>query len=455
MYLFSRTFFNDVLQNPGDALLNLRRQKSLFWYSVTKFFIFWRITVSEYGLNHCITRSSALAYALLLAIVPLVTTAAFMIAGLIEVQPGQVRQFFSLLLPYAPDSVLEYITLFFINARKLRGVGIIVLIAVAVGLFGSVEESYNTIWKVSRSRSLFVRLRTFTMVMVYSPILFLMSFQFRRSAWFELVSGYFLLLDAVPFLLTALAFSSLIVFVPNTKVKFGAAVAGGFISGLLFEVERRSFRMFVMMSFQTQTIYGAVGMLPLFLLSLFLAALIILFGAQVAYVFQNFRPLLRAKRRWDRRVGDYKTYITFRMMFDCVEAFIRKHHPPSLHFFSTKYELTDAQASGILNWLIHEGFLHIVGDRKSGYVPTRDFAQTPVIDIINAIENQNRRIPKTPDDICREFVQSMLGTIAEHCSMMMKDLTFEVLIGKLERQRAVEKNGGQTRRKKNGAAAGF
>ncbi|MBN1759382.1 MAG: hypothetical protein JW863_13730 [Chitinispirillaceae bacterium] len=148
-------------------------------------------------------------------------------------------------------------------------------------------------------------------------------------------------------------------------------------------------------------------------------------------------------------MGDYKTYITIRMMLDCVEAFIRKRPPPVLRFFCNKYELTDAQASGILNWLIHEGFLHIVGDRNAGYVPTRDFSQTPVIDIINAIENQNRRIPKAPDDICREFVQGMLGTIAEHCSMIMKDLTFAMLIEKIEQQRGIErKNKGSQRKKK-------
>jgi DNA-binding IscR family transcriptional regulator len=207
--------------------------------------------------------------------------------------------------------------------------------------------------------------------------------------------------------------------------------------------------MFVMMSIQTQTIYGAVGMLPLFLISLFLAAMIILFGAQMAYVFQNFRPLLRAKQRWDRRVGDYKTYITFRIMLDCVEAFIRKRHPPTLLYFSTKYELTDAQALGILNWLIHEGFLHTVGDRKSGYVPTRDFSSVPVIEVIDAIENQNRRIPKMPDDTAREFIQTMLGTLSEYCNMAMKDLTFELLIQRIEQKRSSEKKSGASVKRKS------
>ena len=110
MYLFSRSYFNDIFNNPGDALITLHRQKSLFWVHVTRIFIFCRITFSEYILNHCITRSSALAYALLLTLIPLVTTASFMIAGFVEVQPEQVRGFFTMLLPFAPDTVLDYMS---------------------------------------------------------------------------------------------------------------------------------------------------------------------------------------------------------------------------------------------------------------------------------------------------------------------------------------------------------
>ena len=439
MRIFPRNFFKDFFNNPGDLLMALRRRKARLSYHVIRFLLFWRFAFSEYGLNHCLTRSCALAYALLLTIIPLVTTAAFMVSGFIEVQPEQVKQFFKFLLPFAPDAVLEYIAIFFVNARKLRGVGIIFLILVAVGLFGMVEESFNTIWKVTRSRSFFVRMRTFTMVMVYSPLLFLLSFQFRRSQWFELLSGHFLPLDAVPFLLMVLAFSSLIGFVPNTRVTFASAFIGGLLAAVLFEVERRFFGMFVLMTIQTQTIYGAVGMLPLFLISLFLAALITLFGAQAAYVVQNFRPLLRAKKRWDRRVGDYKTYITFRILLDCIEAFYRKRHPPALLYFCTKYELSDGQALGILKWLIHEGFLHTVGGRKVAYVPTRDFMQTPIKEALDAIENQNRRIPSNPDDAARDIVSDIITRMSIACGEHFRNITFQQLIESLETGGAVAK----------------
>jgi membrane protein len=432
MFTFIRGVVTDILHNPGYTLLQLHKRKSRIRYPITLFLVYCRIVFSEYALNHCVTRSSSLAYILLLAIIPLITTAAFMVGGFIDVRAEEVRSFFLMLLPFAPDTVLEYISVFFVNAKKVRGAGLAVLIVVSVGLFGSVEESFNTIWKVTRSRTFFSRLRSFTMVMVYSPILFFLSFQFRRSPWFELLSDRFQLLDAVPFLLMVLAFTSMISFVPNTRVGFKPALAGGLISGILFEIERRYFYEFVMMSVETQTIYGAVAMLPLFLVSLFLATLIILFGAQAAYALQHFKPLLRAKKRWDRRVGDYRTYITFRMMFDCVEAYLRKRHPPSLRHFCLQYELTDSQASGILNWLIHEGFLHKIGDGKPAYVPTRDFSHTPVVAIIDTIENQNRRVSDMPDDDAKPVISSLLENISRQSTSSMKELTFELLIEQME-----------------------
>lgn len=434
MYMFSRKFWNDFINDPREALDALKLQESKVWYHIINFVIYWRVVFSEYGLNHCLTRGSAMAFALLLTLIPLVASAAFMFASLTEVNASQVERLFAFFLPFAPQTVLNYLSTFFMNAQKLKGLGIGVLIIVAVGLFGTVEESLNTIWKVSRSRSFFVRLRTFTMVMVYSPILFLASFQFRRNMRIDLVSGYFPPLDFVPFILMVLAFTSLIWFVPNMKIKFRSAILGGLIAGILFELERRLFGSYVRLSIQTQTIYGAFGILPLFLISLYLVSCFVLFGAQVAYVHQNYLPLLRAKKRWDRRVGDYKTYIAFRMMLDCIEAFMKKKAPPALSYFTSNYELTEAQALGILKWLVNQGFLHNVNGKDS-YVPSRDFSKTPIKDVLDAIEDQNRRIPSTPDDFDKSYVASLMEKTKIHTGTALDELTFEEMLSELEQGR--------------------
>ena len=431
MYLFTKKFWSDIRNDPREAVDSLKAQRSRLWYRFVKVVIFWRIVFSEYALNHCMTRASALAFGLLLTLIPLVVTAALMLAGLVDVQPKQVEHLFGTLLPFAPETVLNYISMFYINARKLRGPGIAILIVVAIGLFGVAEESFNTIWKVSRPRSFFVRLITFTMVMVYSPLLLFLSIWIRHSKWFTPASQYFFPIDTIPFLLMVLAFTSLILFAPHTKVKFYSALLGGLIAGLLFEAEREGFGMYVQITIQTQTIYGTLGIMPIFLVSLFVGSLFLLFGAEVAYVHQNFRPLLRAQRRWDRRVGDYKTYLIFRVFIDAVGAFIRKGEPPSLSYYIVKYELTEPQALGLLNWLVHAKLLHRT-DGKEGYIPTRDFSKTQIGEILNEIKAQDLRIPATPDDYTREFVASLLNNYEKNARTPAEQTTFEAMIQNLE-----------------------
>lgn len=424
-------YLDDFFNNPAELLIFLRHRRKRVSYFFTNILLFIRVCVSEFLLNHCITRASSIAYALLLTLIPLVVTAAFMLASLTEINATHVEKLFSMFLPFAPEIVLDYLSTFFDNAKKLRGVGIVVLIIVSMGLFGTFEESLNTIWKVHRSRSFFIRLRTFTMVVVYSPILFFASIQFRRSFILEFDSSGQIALTLVPFFLMTLAFSTLIWFVPNTKVHLKYALIGGFISGVLFEAERRCFATYVQFSMQTQAMYGALGMLPLFLVSLFLAALFILIGAQVAYVIQNFRPLLRAKRRWDRRVGDYKTYFTFRILLDCVNCFNRKKPPPTVELLSRKYDLTEQQASGIIKWLIHENFLHQVGGTEA-FVPTHDFTFVPIRAILEAIDNQNRKIPIAPDDFTRDYVDTLMKQLGKSDSSHLDALTFGDMLEEIE-----------------------
>lgn len=431
MYLFTKKFWGDFRNDPREAVDTLKAQRSRFWYRIVNAVVYWRIVFSEYAINHCMTRASALAFGLLLTLIPLSVTAALMLAGFVDVQPKQIEHLFGTFLPFAPETVLNYISSFYVNARKLRGPGIVILVIVAIGLFGVAEESFNTIWKVSRPRSFFIRLITFTMVMVYSPLLIFLSLWIRHSRWFAPASEHFFPIDILPFLLMGLAFTSLILFAPHTKVKLLSALLGGLIAGVLFEAEREGFGSYVKLMIQTQTIYGTLGILPIFLVSLFFVSLFILFGAEVAYVHQNFRPLLRAQKRWDRRVGDYKTYLTFRMFVDAVSAFMHKKEPPTLSYYVHKYELTGPQAQGLLNWLIHAKFLYCTNGRE-GYIPARDFSKTPIAEVLDAIKAQDLRVPAVPDDYTKEFVSSILSNSQKSAPTPAEQITIEAMVRNLE-----------------------
>ncbi len=431
MFFLSIRFWKNFLANPKDSLDSLKNSQSRVIYPLLKFVTFVRIVFAEYFMNHCITRASAVAFALLLTLIPLLICTSFMLTKVMDVRLPIMEKVVAFFLPFAPQAILSSLSTFLANAQKIRGLGIGALIIVTLGLFATVEQSLNTIWKVMQARSFFVRLRTFTMVVVYSPILFFASFQVRRSMAIDIKQFYIYSLDMLSFVLTSLAFVVFIWVVPNTKVKFKYAALGGCVSGILFEMERLWFSAYVSYNTQTLTIYGAFGIFVFFLVSLLLAACFILFGAEVAFVAQNFKPLLRAKRRWDRRISDFKTYISMRVMVDIIKSFMAKKRPPALSYFMRQYEMTDTQAQGILNALVKAEFLHVVADNgngEEGYVPSQDFANIRIREIFDVIEDENRRIASTPDDCARKCIAAIIAGIKHRPSAPTDNLTFAQLI---------------------------
>jgi len=423
-------FWHDYKENPQNILNTLENKDFKLAYGFFKFILFFRISFSEYLMNHCITRGAALAFGLLLSLIPLLVCISFMLTKVMEVPLPKIEKIVAFFLPFAPAAVLSQLSIFFANAQKIKGLGIGALIIVTLGMFGTVEEALNTIWKVSRARSFFVRLRAFTMVMVYSPILLFASFQIRRSVMIDVKPVYIFSLDIISFVFLVLAFAVFIWVVPNTRVRFKNALFGGFIAGILFELERRWFSIYVSFNTQTITMYGAFGIFLFFLISLFFASCFILYGAEVAFVSQNFKPLLRAAKRWERRISDYKTYFSLRILIDTINAFINKKKPPTLTYFMKKYELTETQAKGILSFLIRCGFIHAINTHNGAdsYVPAQDFSKICIKEIIDLIEDDNRRIPLTPNDFTKNYVADLISGVKKRNPSSSDLLTLEKII---------------------------
>jgi membrane protein len=425
--------FHDIIHNPAYALEDAKSKQNRVFYAVVKFAVFMRLLIYKYAGDHSTSRASGIAFVMLVTLIPVIATPAIIFAGIANVGPVQVERMLTALLPFAPPAVMEYIVTFFLNAQKLKGVGIIFLVIMTASLFSTIERTLNSVWKVTRARSIFRRMRSFTLMIVYSPILFFVAYHLRHSGVFGILPEDIFLMRLPPIIFTVLAFAILFWFIPNTKIRVTSAMLGGIVSCALFEIERWLFGYYVNFSFQTHTIYGPFGLLVFFLLSIYFSAMLFMLGAQAAYVHQNFRMLLRAAQRRDRRVGDYRTYITMRVIIDCVRAFIKKTPPPTLEYFCETYELAAPQATGILNWLIHEKFIHETS-KGNIYVPARDFSQDSVSAVLSAIEDQHRRIPVSPHDYTKEYLSQLMDEYSRRRGE--NDLTMGELIEMLEREGA-------------------
>jgi membrane protein len=104
------------------------------------------------------------------------------------------------------------------------------------------------------------------------------------------------LLGVMPVLASVIAFTLLYVVVPNRRVPFRHALAGGVFAALLFEFAKRGFA-FYLTHFPTyEAIYGALATIPIFLVWLYLSWAITLLGAEFSCCIGIFREQISVEK---------------------------------------------------------------------------------------------------------------------------------------------------------------
>jgi len=258
---------------------------------------FWRV-INRFVDDKCIQRASALGYASLLAIVPLVALgfSIFTSFQAFDVVAGNVRNaLLEYLLPTSQLAVQDYLGQVADKATALSIFGILGLLFTATALLNTMEEAFNDIWRITRSRSWMSKFVTFWSVLTLSPILIGASLT---------ITSYFAALPVIrdvaegasavgsipfllPWLISSTAMTVLYIVLPNTSVPFRYAAVGGLVSGALFELTKLGFAFYVTELANYERLYGALGTLPVFLIWLYLIWVVLLLGAEVVFCLQH------------------------------------------------------------------------------------------------------------------------------------------------------------------------
>ncbi|MGH8706631.1 MAG: YihY family inner membrane protein [Burkholderiales bacterium] len=244
----------------------------------------------RFGDVRTLQTAGALSFTTLLALVPLLTIALWAFSGIpafAEVLAAFERFLAAHLLPEGAlgAPVTDRITEFSGNAARLGTLGLAFLLAVAILLLLTVEETLNRIFAVTRRRSLLRRLLVYAVLLALGPVLIGASLTMTTYVagasigLLDLGEAARTALGVLPFAFTCVALTLLYFLGPNRRVEPGHALLGGLFAAALFELAKRGFASFVA-KFPTYTlIYGAFAALPMFLLWLYLSWLVVLVGA--------------------------------------------------------------------------------------------------------------------------------------------------------------------------------
>jgi membrane protein len=190
----------------------------------------------------------------------------------------------------ARASIEPYLDRFVHNAHVARAglVGAVLLLWSAYSLVGNVEAALNDLWEVRVRRTLRLRALVYWMAVTLGPLVLAASATVSQVAQAYLASrGTKALAMAGSAVLSSLFLTALYLVVPNARVRLRPALAGGVAAGIGWEIAKWAFTLATKGSVRLHAIYGSVAAVPIFLTWLYVSWSIILFGARLAFVFQN------------------------------------------------------------------------------------------------------------------------------------------------------------------------
>ena len=246
-------------------------------------------------------RAMSMVYTTLLSLVPLLAVTFSVLKGFgvhqSRLAPA-LHQFLEPLGDRGPeiaDRVIAFVDN--INAGALGAAGLGFLLYTTFSLLSKIEGSFNWVWRVRTPRSIGQRLSEYLSVLLVGPLTIFIALGITASITnheaateIEQLSGGVIALGRmVPYLMVIGVFTFMYAFMPNVKVRLGAALAGAVAAGVLWQTIGSLFALFVASSTQTTVIYSSFAILIFFLIWMHLAWLILLIGASISFYVQNPR----------------------------------------------------------------------------------------------------------------------------------------------------------------------
>jgi len=251
--------------------------------------------------DHCLIKAASLSYTTLLSLVPLLAVMFSVLAAfpVFETAVDNIQDYiFRNFVPASSEVVQSYVEEFTQQARRLTGPGIFFLVLVALMLMNSVDEVLNEIWRVRSTRRWLAKFVVYWSILTLGPLLLAVSIVLtsylvslpilsEMDGAIENLKAWSLFM--MPFISMTIALTLLYVLVPNRRIKFRNGLAGAAIAALLFELAKRSFTLYVANVPTYATIYGALAVIPLFLVWIYVSWVVVLLGTEISYCLTLFK----------------------------------------------------------------------------------------------------------------------------------------------------------------------
>ncbi|MBQ8707076.1 MAG: virulence factor BrkB family protein [Succinivibrionaceae bacterium] len=282
-----------------------------------RFLLFQKALALRYIHDRITVEASHLAYVTLLSLVPFFTVLFSMLSTLpvFESTKAHIKDLiFSNFMPVSSDTLTENLEIFSRNASNTTIIGALILLVVSMMLLQSIDSSINHIWKCKEKRPLLTTVSVYWMVITLGPILIGSSLALTSYALsYQIDDGFGIIpfvqrtvIKILPVMFSFVALLLMYSVVPNRKIRVPYAMVGALVAAILLEVGKRLFSLYIIYFPSYQNIYGAIAVVPILLVWIYVSWLIVFIGVEIHASLQDVYDL--KKKEAAAYVKDGTTY---------------------------------------------------------------------------------------------------------------------------------------------------
>ena len=373
--------------------------------------------------DRLLLRASALTYFTVLSLVPLLAIVSAILTGLgvTENVVGGIIEQVAAGAPGAAQKIEEFVGN--VNFAGLGTLGAATLFITTILGITNIERALNNIWGVKQERAWSRRLPDYLAVLVVAPLLLGTALsvatslksqwilqRLLESALFEKV--YDLGLSQAPTLVLAGAFGFLYWFLPNTRVRPVAALLGGLVAAVLVNAAIGVYVGLSIGATRANALYGGFALLPLLFVWIYVFWALVLFGAEIAFAYQNLE-LYRREVRGARPGPAEHEAIGLRIALEVGLAFRDARDPWTADGLADALRIPVRTVRDVLRTL---QAAHLVAalegsEREDAYQLGRPAEGIAVVAVLAALHGP--REPLTGEAAMNRTVETLLAELAE------------------------------------------
>ena len=270
----------------------------------------WRAVVEMYE-SEDLTFAASIGYYALLSLFPILLIIISILGSVTATDTNRVA-ILTFVLRYFPaqfDFISAQLDAFRQNPIRLGVGGAAALVWASLGVFNAISSAVNHAWGVEKKRSFWTH-RLFSFFMLLTAGLLLMAalllataVQVVEARWFanyhwdnaQLMMLRGLTVRYATVFLPSLVFGLIYYFVPNVSgILVKDVWLGALITGLLWDIGLKAFSWFVRDTSRWSHIHGNIATVVVFLIWIYISAVILLWGVEFTAAYAKMRRDLRA-----------------------------------------------------------------------------------------------------------------------------------------------------------------